>query len=198
MSPLGIATEPVERLQRASLLLLNGGVLLRLDRLAAHRDGGGDGDGLLHLDHGGGLLARHPFLLGGSRNRASEKSKRGERVTKSKRDDPSREPKSKLVASGATRELIESMRDRRRARCGVCPPHGHRDVGEEKHYDDELRVPDGHVEGPARRRNQAASALVEGPAQIVDDAVGALTVHLHAREDGHGTSDDCESLGVGL
>ena len=54
------------------------------------------------------------------------------------------------------------------------------------------------VEGPARRRNQAASALVEGPAQTVDDAVGALTVHLRAREVGHGTSDDCESLGVGL
>jgi len=80
--------DPVERLERAPLLLLNGGV------------GGGDGVG------------------GGER----------ERVTKSKRDgdEPSREPKSKLVASGATRELIESMRDRRRARArrGACSPHG--------------------------------------------------------------------------
>ena len=72
--------EPVERLERAPLLLLNGGV------------GGGDG------------------------------GSDGERVTKSKRDKPSREPKSKLVASGATRELIKSMRNQRRARRGACSP----------------------------------------------------------------------------
>jgi len=43
------AMEPVERLVRAPLLLLDGGVLLRIDRLAARRDGGGEGDGLDRL-----------------------------------------------------------------------------------------------------------------------------------------------------
>jgi len=32
------------------------------------------------------------------------------------------------------------------------------------------------VEGPARRRDQAAEALIEGPAQTVDDTVDALAV----------------------
>jgi len=120
--------EPVERLERAPLLLLNGGV----------GGGGGGGD--------------------------------GERVTKSKRDEPSREPKSKLVASGATRELIESMRDRRRACRGACSPHGarHRGVGEEKHIDidDELRVPDGRVEGPARHRAASAGVVWDYPIRM--------------------------------
>ena len=52
VSFLGTAVELIERLVRAPLLLLDGDVLLRLDRLAARRDGGGDGDGLPHLDHG--------------------------------------------------------------------------------------------------------------------------------------------------
>jgi len=57
---------------------------------------------------------------------------------------------------------------------------------------------DGHVEGPERRRDQAAEALVEGPAQTVDDTVDALAVQLPAPEDSQSAGDDCKTLGVGL
>jgi len=49
VSLIGTAIEPVERLVRAPLLLLDGGVVLRIDRLTDRRDGGGEGDGLLEL-----------------------------------------------------------------------------------------------------------------------------------------------------
>jgi len=113
---------------------------------------------------------------------------------------PREQREKRVVASGAARALTESERSRRRARRGALDGAGarRRDVGKEEQYDDELRVPDGHVEGPARRRDQAAEALVEGPAQTVDDTVDALAVQLPAPEDSQSAGDDCKTLGVGL
>ena len=91
---------------------------------------------------------------------------------------PREQRKKCVVASGAACELTESERGRRRACRGALDRAGARrcDVGKEEQYDDELHVPDGHVEGPARRRDQAAEALIEGPAQTVDGTVDALAV----------------------
>ena len=86
---------------------------------------------------------------------------------------PREQREKRVVASGAACELTESERGRRRARRDALDGAGarRRDVGKEEQYDDELRVPDGLT-----RRNQAAEALVDGPAQTIDGTVDALAV----------------------